>query len=90
MKKFKQNRRLVENRLIHFTSERKLAGMMNVVINLSLFAIKKSFAVHITAGSEVEFVHAVSAGGSVKFLPAEYISPFSLIFCVFFPLKLLK
>ena len=33
--------------------------------------------------TEVEFVHAVSAGGSVKFLPAVSISPFSLIFCVF-------
>ena len=32
---------------------------------------------------EVEFVHPVSAGGSVKFLPAVSISPFSLIFCVF-------
>ena len=41
-------------------------------------------------GAEVEFVHPVSAGGSVKFLPAVYISPFSLIFCVFFLLKLLK
>ena len=34
-------------------------------------------------GAEVEFVSAVSAGGSVKFLPAVLISPFSLIFCVF-------
>ena len=33
--------------------------------------------------SEVRFVNAVIAGGSVKFLPAVQISPFSLIFCVF-------
>ena len=52
MKKLKQNRRLVQNRLIHFTSEGKLAGMMNVVITLSLFPLKKSFALHITAGSD--------------------------------------
>ena len=31
----------------------------------------------------VEFVTAVTAGGSVKFLLAVLISPFSLIFCVF-------
>ena len=37
----------------------------------------------------MEFVNAVTAGSSVKFLPAVYISPFSLIF-LFFPLKLLK
>jgi len=43
---------LVPNQLIHFTSEGKLAGMMNVVINLSLFPLKKSFAVHITAGCD--------------------------------------
>ena len=39
--------------------------------------------------SELEFVSAVNAGGSVKFLPAVLISPFSLIF-VFLSLKLLK
>ena len=37
----------------------------------------------ITSQLEVEFVHPVTAGGSVKFLPAVKISPFSLIFCVF-------
>ena len=42
------------------------------------------------AFAEVEFVHPVSADGSVKFLPVVKISPFSLIFCVFFLLKLLK
>ena len=40
--------------------------------------------------TEVEFVTAVTAGGSVKFLPAVLMSPFSLIVCVFFLLKLLK
>ena len=35
---------------------------------------------HIT---EVRFFRAVTAGGSVNLLPAVYISPFSLIFCVF-------
>ena len=38
----------------------------------------------------MEFATAVTAGGSVKFLPAVLMSPFSLIFCVFFLLKLLK
>ena len=40
--------------------------------------------------TEVEFVHAITAGGSVKFFASGVNSPFSLIFCVFFPLKLLK
>ena len=40
--------------------------------------------------AEVEFVTAVTAGGSVKFLPAVLMSPFSLIVCVFFLPKLLK
>ena len=40
--------------------------------------------------AKLRFVHAVTAGGSVKFLPAVYISPFSLIFLCFFLLKLLK
>ena len=40
-------------------------------------------------GAEVEFVHPVTAGGSVKFLPPVLISPFSLIFLCFFLLKLL-
>jgi len=31
--------------------------------------------------TEVRFVTAVTASGSVKFLPAVLISPFSLIFC---------
>ena len=39
---------------------------------------------------EGEFVHAITAGGSVKFLPAVQMSPFSLIFLCFFILKLLK
>ena len=33
--------------------------------------------------TEVRFVTAVTDGGSVIFLPAVYISPFSLFFCVF-------
>ena len=33
--------------------------------------------------SEVEFVNAVSAGGSVKFLPAVLISPFHSFFVLF-------
>ena len=34
-------------------------------------------------GAEVEFVRAVSAGGSVKFLPAVLISPFHSFFVLF-------
>ena len=33
--------------------------------------------------SEVKFVSAVTAGGSVKFLPAVYISPFYSFFVFF-------
>ena len=43
-----------------------------------------------TYDTEVRIVTAVTAGGSVKFLLAVLMSPFSLIFLVFLSPKLLK
>ena len=38
---------------------------------LKIFEVREGLMEYLYPSAEVEFVHAVSAGGSVKFLPAE-------------------
>ena len=63
-----------------------MVPLANVSFTVSIFGrlLKKDTFVY---EAEVEFVHPVSAGDSVKFLPVVYISPFSLIFLCFFLTK---
>ena len=57
-------------------------------LKLTFLALKKSCTC--CPNSEVVFAHAVTASGSVNFLPVMWIFPFSLIFLCFLSLKLLK